>query len=143
MSSSNGEAVLLGDRAQGLANYPHARKLPNGLVFISGISSRRPDNTWEGVESQPDGTFKLDISKQTRAVIQNIEAILKASGGGLQNLVDLTVFLVDMADYNRFNAVYNEFFPDALKGPSRTTVAVKQLPNPRLLIEIKSTAYII
>jgi 2-aminomuconate deaminase len=50
------------------------------------------------------------------------------------------VFLVDMKDYAEFNAVYNEFF-SAATGPTRTTVAVKQLPNPRLLIEIKAVAY--
>jgi 2-aminomuconate deaminase len=53
--------------------------------------------------------------------------------------VDLTVFLVDMQHYNEFNQVYNQYF-DQKTGPTRTTVAVKQLPNPRLLIEIKATA---
>jgi 2-aminomuconate deaminase len=49
------------------------------------------------------------------------------------------VFLVDMQDYDAFNAVYNQYFTS--DGPTRTTVAVKQLPNPRLLIEIKAVAY--
>jgi 2-aminomuconate deaminase len=60
----------------------------------------------------------------------------------LEHLVDLTVFLVDMADYDGFNEVYNQYF-DAVSGPTRTTVAVKQLPcKPpnRLLIEIKAVA---
>ena len=50
---------------------------------------------------------------------------------------------IDMVikDYNEFNQVYNEYF-NAETGPSRTTVAVKQLPNPRLLIEIKSVALV-
>jgi 2-aminomuconate deaminase len=42
--SINGEAIILSDRAQALASYPHARKL-NGLVYVSGISSRKFDNT--------------------------------------------------------------------------------------------------
>ncbi|RKO91424.1 2-aminomuconate deaminase, partial [Blyttiomyces helicus] len=69
----------------------------------------------------------------------SIKAILAAGGATLENVVDLTVFLVDMKDYAGFNAVYNQYF-DAATGPSRTTVAVHQLPNPRLLIEIKAVA---
>ncbi|KAJ3220025.1 hypothetical protein HDU67_007758 [Dinochytrium kinnereticum] len=110
----NGTPILLKDRAGGLANYPHARKY-NGLVYVSGISSRRADNTWEGVEELPDGSWKLDIAEQTRAVITNIEFILKAAGSSLEHLVDLTVFLVDMKDYKIFNEVYNTFFPNPLE----------------------------
>lgn len=111
------------------------------MLYISGISSRNPDSkTWRGVE-ESDGKFILDIKEQTRAVIENIQNILKAANLGLENLVDLTVFLVDMKDYAAFNEVYNEYFTDPAKGPARTTVAVHQLPNPRLLIEIKSVAY--
>ncbi|KXN69056.1 Endoribonuclease L-PSP [Conidiobolus coronatus NRRL 28638] len=134
----NGEAIILSDRAQALASYPHARKL-NGLVYVSGISSRRFDNTYEGVTTLEDGTVKLDIKAQTRAVIENIKVILERSGSSLDNIVDLTVFLVNMEDYKGFNEVYNEYFK-ADTGPSRTTVAVHQLPNPNLLIEIKSIA---
>jgi 2-aminomuconate deaminase len=65
--------------------------------------------------------------------------ILKEAKSSLENVVDLTVFLVDMVHYDEFNQVYNEYF-DAETGPTRTTVAVKQLPNPRLLIEIKAIA---
>lgn len=64
---------------------------------------------------------------------------MKQANASLENIIDLTVFLVDMKDYNGFNEVYNQFF-DAQSGPSRTTVAVHQLPNPRLLIEIKAVA---
>ena len=70
-------------------------------------------------------------------MIKNIESILKSLGRDLKYVVDLTVFLVDMKDYEEFNQVYNLYF-DAVSGPTRTTVAVKQLPNPRLLIEIKA-----
>eukprot|EP00842_Homolaphlyctis_polyrhiza_P002517 jgi/Hompol1/3266/HPOL_003173-RA len=136
--NSNGQPVIVRTAAQSLANYPHARKA-GGFIFVSGISSRRFDNTWEGVVENADGTFVLDIKAQTRAVLNNIKTILEHAGAGLENLVDLTVFLVDMRDYNDFNSVYNEFL-DAETGPSRTTVAVKQLPNPRLLIEIKAVA---
>ena len=134
----NGTAVILPDRAGALANYPHARRA-GGLIFVSGVSSRRADNSHEGVTVGPDGSVVLDIGEQTRAVIRNIEAILAAAGAGLEHVVDATVFLVDMKDYAGMNAAYNEFF-DAKTGPSRTTVAVHQLPHPNLLIEIKVVA---
>ncbi|KAJ3340374.1 cytoplasmic RNA-binding protein [Gonapodya sp. JEL0774] len=65
-----------------------------------------------------------------------IKIILNAAGLGLENVVDLTVFLVDMKDYAGMNEVYNEYFK-AETGPSRTTVAVHQLPLDKLLVEIK------
>jgi len=77
----------------------------------------------------------LDIKEQTKAVIQNIESILKISGATLNNLVDLTVFLKDMNDYNGFNEVYNQFF-DSKNGPCRTTVAVKELPSVSIFLNI-------
>ena len=70
-----------------------------------------------------------------------MEAILKAAGGDLGNLVDMSVFLTDMAMYRDFNSVYNEFF-NAETGPSRTTVGVQSLPGPDLLIEMKGVAYL-
>jgi 2-aminomuconate deaminase len=70
MSTKNGVGFLLKSRAPGLANYPHARKA-GGMIYISGISSRRPDNSsWDGVIEKEDGTFILDIKQQTRAVIE-------------------------------------------------------------------------
>ena len=134
----NGTAFIIEEGAGALANYPHARKA-NGFIYVSGVSSRRPDNTHEGVTTHHDGTVERDIREQTRAVIRNIERILKAAGAGLEHLIDLTVFLVDMADYPGMNSAYNEFF-NAHTGPARTTVAVKQLPHPNLLIEIKGIA---
>ena len=66
--SNNGDAIILSNRAQALANYPHARRVGN-MVYVSGISSRKFDGTWEGVVETPDG-FELDIAVQTRAVIE-------------------------------------------------------------------------
>lgn len=130
---------ILEGRAGALASYPHARRVGD-LLFVSGTSSRRPDNTHEGADLQEDGTWKLDIGRQTRAVLENIDTILRAAGASIEDVVDITTFLVDMADFPGYNAVYNEFF-DAATGPTRTTVAVHQLPHPNLLIEIKAVAH--
>jgi len=86
------------------------------------------------------GTTQLDIRKQTKAVIENIKAILGSVGADLTNIVDVTTFLVNMNDFGGYNDVYGEYFD--YNGPARTTVAVHQLPHPHLLIEIKVTAYI-
>jgi 2-aminomuconate deaminase len=133
--------IILDDRAQALARYPHARVVPAAanLIYVSGISSRRPDNTHEGVTIHADGRVEKDIRAQTRAVLENIRVILKAGGADVENVVDITVYLVDMKDYAGMNEVYNEYFTKD-GGPARTTVAVHQLPHPNLLVEMKAVA---
>ncbi|MBK9255821.1 MAG: RidA family protein [Saprospiraceae bacterium] len=130
---------LLSDKAKPRGKYPHYKKAGQ-FIFVSGTSSRRPDNTFEGADSDEMGTTYLDIRKQTRAVIENIKAILNDAGADLSHVVDVTVFLVNMNDFGGYNEVYGEYFD--YSGPARTTVAVHQLPHPHLLIEIKATAYL-
>jgi 2-aminomuconate deaminase len=132
--------IILDDRAQALARYPHARVVGD-LVYVSGVSSRRHDNTHEGVTIHPDGRLELDIRAQTRAVLVNIRTILEAAGCQLTDVVDMTVYLVDMKDYPGMNEIWNEHFTKE-GGPARTTVAVHQLPHPNLLIEMKAVACI-
>jgi 2-aminomuconate deaminase len=129
---------IVGDRAAGYAQYPHARRAGD-LLFISGVSSRRPDNSHVGVTIHPDGHVERDIRAQTRAVIENIAAICAAGGASLDHVVDMTVFLVDLNDYKGMNEVYNEFFQPET-GPTRTTVVVRSLPHPHLLVEMKAIA---
>ena len=57
----------------------------------------------------------------------------------LENIVDISSFLVNMDDFDGYNEVYSEYFD--FDGPTRTTVAVHQLPHPHLLIEIKAVAH--
>jgi len=109
------------------------------FLFVSGTSSSLPDNSFAGASVDAMGTTTLDIRVQTRAVIENIQAILKGVGADLDDLVELNSFLVNMNDFGGYNAVYAEFFD--YDGPARTTVAVHQLPHPLLLIEIKAVAY--
>lgn len=119
--------------------YPHVKKIGE-WIFVSGTSCRRPDNSLAGVEVDAMGTTKLDIREQTRAVLDNIREILQSVGAGLENVVDVTTFLVNMNDFGGYNEIYGTFFN--YDGPTRTTVAVHQLPHPHLLIEIKVTAYL-
>ena len=133
------DIITAADRAQPLGRYPHTRRI-GPWVFISGTSSRKPDNSYAGAELSPDGSWQLDIRTQTRAVMENIRHYLHLNGGDLQHLVDVTVFLKDMKDFDAYNEVYNSFFASA--GPCRTTIAAADLPKPQILIEIKGTAYI-
>lgn len=134
----NGTGYVMGGRAKALASYPHLREY-QGMLFVSGTSSRRPDNTHIGATKIDDDEWDLDIRKQTRAVLENIKIILGTVGAGLQHCLAVTVFLVDFKDYQGMNEVYNEYF-DGDTGPTRTTVAVARLPHPNLLIEIQCTA---
>ncbi|NKS88640.1 RidA family protein [Rhodococcus hoagii] len=119
--------------------FPHV-KVAGDFVYVSGTSSRRPDNTFVGVEVDEMGTTNLDIRAQTRAVIENIRSILAEVGADLSDLVQVTSYLVSMNDFGGYNEVYAELFDET--GPTRTTVAVHQLPHPHLLIEIQGVAYV-
>jgi len=117
--------------------FPHV-KVAGGFAFISGTSSRRPDNTIAGAAVDELGTATLDIRVQTRAVIENIRGVLQAVGVDLANLTQVTAYLVNMNDFGGYNEVYAEYFDET--GPARTTVAVHQLPHPHLLIEMQAVA---
>ena len=120
--------------------YPHV-KVVGDFIFVSGTSSRRADNTIAGVELIDEmNTKKLDIEVQTREVLKNIDKNLQTVGANLKDVVDVTTFLVNMNDFAGYNKAYAEFFKKET-GPTRTTVAVHQLPHPDLLVEIKVMAY--
>lgn len=130
---------LVEGKATPRGKFPHVKRVGD-FIYVSGTSSRRPDNSFEGVDVDEMGTTNLDIRKQTAAVLKNIDDILKAEGASLKDVVDVTSFLVNMNDFKGYNETYAEFF-DYETGPTRTTVAVHQLPHPHLLIEIKAIAY--
>lgn len=124
----SGRSEVVPGKATPRGRYPHV-KVVGDFIYVSGTSSRRPDGSIAGA----------DIAGQTRAVIDNIEDILAAVGSGLGDLVQVTTYLVDMSDFDGYNDVYAEYFTEA--GPTRTTVAVRELPHPDLLIEIQAVAH--
>ncbi|MFG2564273.1 RidA family protein [Streptomyces sp. NPDC048567] len=126
-------------KARPRGRFPHFRRAGD-LVFVSGTSSRRPDNSFAGVATDELGTTDLDIRAQTRAVIEHIGDILADAGGGLADVVQVTAYLVSMNDFGGYNEVYGQYFTET--GPARTTVAVHQLPHPHLLIEIQAVAHL-
>lgn len=132
------QARVVPGKATPRGKFPHIKRAGD-FLFVSGTSSRRPDNSFAGAQADAMGTTQLDIRVQTRAVIENIRDILQSEGAGLEHLVEISAYLVSMNDFGGYNEVYGEFF--SADGPTRTTVAVHQLPHPHLLIEIKAIAY--
>jgi 2-aminomuconate deaminase len=132
------QSKIVGGKAKPRGKYPHVKRAGD-FWFVSGTSSRRADDSIAGAEVDSSGNVKLDIRVQTRAVIENIRDILESAGAQLQDLVEISTFLVNMSDFAGYNEVYGEFF--RYDGPARTTVGVRELPHPHLLIEIKAIAY--
>jgi len=132
------ESKVIEGKAKPRGKYPHVKRAGD-FYIISGTSSRRADNSIAGAESDDFGTTHLDIRAQTRAVIENIQDILRTVGADLSDLVEVTSYLVNMNDFAGYNEVYGKYFDQ--DGPARTTVAVHQLPHPHLLIEIRAVAY--
>ena len=132
------ESKVIAGKAKPRGKYPHVKRAGDFLI-VSGTSSRRADNSIAGAEVDEFGTTHLDIREQTRTVIENVRDILKAVGARLEDVVEVTTYLVNMNDFAGYNEVYGEFF--GYDGPARTTVAVHQLPHPHLLIEIRAMAY--
>jgi 2-aminomuconate deaminase len=132
------ESKVIDGKAKPRGKYPHLKRAGD-FLFVSGTSARRSDNSISGADVDEFGTTHLDIRLQTKAVIENIRDILQTAGAGLSDLVEITTYLVNMNDFGGYNETYAQFFD--YDGPSRTTVAVHQLPHPHLLIEIRAMAY--
>ena len=131
-------AKVLEDSAKPFGAYPHIKRAGDYL-FVSGTSSRQHDESFLGATENADGTVSLDIEAQTRGVILNIQKTLRSMDAELNDLVEVGTFLLDMNDFKAYNKVYSEFFDHS--GPARTTVGVRELPHPHILIEIKAIAY--
>jgi len=121
--------------------YPHARRVGN-LLFLSGVGPRTP-----GTNEIPGNVYNADkklvaydIEAQCRQVFANVRAVLEASGARWEDLVDVTVFLTDMArDFAAYNRIYAEYFRNPATAPCRTTLGITALPTP-IAIELKCVA---
>ena len=130
--------TLIPGKPQPRGKYPHFKRAGD-FIFVSGTSARRPDNTIAGAEVDALSTRRLDIKVQTRACIENIRSVLQHAGADLSDCVEIVAYLVNMNDFGGYNEAYAEYFD--YDGPARTSIAVHQLPNPLLLIEMKAVAY--
>ena len=100
------------------------------LVFVSGQAGRDPQT----------GAIADDGEGQTEQTLRNIAAILEAAGSSLAHVVRCGVFLVDISEFQKMNAVYARMFGD--HRPARTTVEVSALPAPGLRVEIDAVAVV-
>ena len=128
--------------AEPVGAFPHAKRVGN-LLFLSGIGPRtRGKKEIPGVTMDPDGNVvSYDIEIQCHAVFENVRFVLEDAGASWNNIVDVTVFLIDMRnDFPIFNRIYPSYFAGEGKpNPTRTTVEVRALPTP-IAIELKVIA---
>lgn len=111
------EKVTTEDAPAAIGPYSQAIKA-NGFVFVSGQVALDP-RTGQLVGE--------DVKAQTRRVLENIKAILEASGSSLDKVVKATVYLKDLNHFNQMNEIYGEYFKE--NPPARATVQVSRLPR--------------
>ncbi len=135
------QAVNSDNAPRAVGHYPHARRVGQ-FLFLSGIGPRNAaDNSIPGnVLSEFGSLLSYDIVAQCHSVLANVRAVLEASGAQWSDLVDVTVYLTDMArDFPAYNRVWSEYFPDEATAPCRTTLGITALPTP-IAIELKCLA---
>ena len=111
-----------------LAPYSPGIRAGN-VVYVSGVLAMDKDGRTVGVG---------DVARQTRQVLDNINAVLEAAGCGMKDVVFNAIFLKDMSDYAAMNAVYREYFP--AEPPARYCIRA-DLVKPEFLVEIAATAH--
>ena len=100
----------------------------DGYLFCSGQT---------GIDPETGELVSADLEAQTRQVLTNLKNVLEAAGSSLDRVVKTTVFIRDMADFPKMNAIYAEFFPS--NPPARSTIAVAGLPKGGV-VEIEAIA---
>lgn len=129
MSNQKRDVIISEKAPKAIGPYSVAIRTGN-LVFTSGQLGLNPAT----------GTLVLGgIEAETRQSLTNIHNVLVDSGSGMEHVVKTTVFLKDMADFPKMNAIYAEFFPS--NPPARSTIQVAALPKDGL-IEIEAVAVV-
>ena len=129
MDTSKKEVIRTDKAPKAIGPYSVAIRYQN-LVFASGQIPINPQ-TGELVGGE--------IEQQTHQVLTNIKNVLKAAGSSLEHALKCTVFLKDLGDFSRMNAVYAEYFK--VDPPARSAIEVAALPK-GAAIEIEAIAYI-
>lgn len=135
------EAIQSANAPKAVGSYPHARRAGN-LLFLSGIGPRSAaDNSIPGNVLDAGGNLlSYDMTAQCHAVFANVRSVLESCGSCMDDLLDVTVYLTDMArDFPVYNRIWAEYFPDPAKAPCRTTLGITSLPTP-IAIELKCIA---
>jgi 2-iminobutanoate/2-iminopropanoate deaminase len=101
------------------------------LIFVSGQGATDPST---------GSLAATDVERQTEQCLKNVAAILEAAGSSLQHVLRCGVFLIDMAEFQQMNGVYQRMFGE--HRPARTTIQAAALPGDGLRVEIDAVAYI-
>lgn len=143
--SPNGQAFLLNPNGpEGPTRFPQARSVPSNssTIYVSGIASILPDGTVAGFDEDQTP----DARKQTETILGTIDNIIRGASngkGGIHNLIDAVVYLTEMErDYAGMNEEWNKVFESRTAAPARATVGVKDLPDPRFVVEVKGVAIV-
>ena len=119
--SKEKEIITTDNAPAAIGPYSQAVKAGN-TVYLSGQIA---------IDPKTNDFVGGDIEKQTRQVLENLKAVLKASELSLSDVVNATVYLSDLNNYKKFNAIYAEYFPE--NPPARATVEVARLPKDALV----------
>jgi enamine deaminase RidA (YjgF/YER057c/UK114 family) len=104
--------------------------ISNGVIYIAG----------QGAHSHDPSTFDMEIGLHTKKVMDSVKLLVETGGGTMDSILQLTVYLAKIDDYDGMNKVFKDYFPNG--GPARTTVAVAALPG-NSLVEINCTAAVV
>ena len=128
MFTAEGKKIIYTDKApKAIGPYSQAVR-SEALVYTAGQV---------GIDPAGGELVEGGIEAQTRQVLTNLKNVLEASDSGLNFVVKTTVFLKDMNDFAKMNAIYAGFFPE--NPPARSTIAVAGLPK-GALVEIEAVA---
>jgi len=131
MNSSSLKAIVTKSAPAPVGPYSQA-VLANGWLYCSGQIPLHPSSgrlVGEG-----------DVEKQTRQVLSNLKAVLSAAGGSTSQVVRTTIYLVDLKDFGKVNAIYSETFEEE-PSPARACIQVAALPKDAR-IEIDCVAWL-
>lgn len=124
-------------KAKPRGSFPHVKRVQN-LVFVSGTSSRRPDESFAGITTFHDGSLFHNVFEQTRETMLNVSDILGTLSLGLSDIVDLEAFLINVEEEDLFHSAIDQVFDGSL--PAITTTVAKALPHPHQAVMIKAVA---
>ena len=131
------KSYTLPDKARPRGSFPHVKRVEN-LVFVSGTSSRRPDESFAGVTVFPDGSIFHDVFAQTRESMLNISDILGSLSLTTADIVSLEAFLINVEEESLFRRALAQAVDGEL--PMVSTTAAKALPHPHQAVMIKAVA---
>lgn len=132
------KSYTLPNKARPRGSFPHVERVEN-FVFVSGTSSRRPDESFAGVTVFPDGSIFHDVFAQTREALLNISDILGSLSLNLTDVVSVEAFLISMDEERLFRRALSQAFDGPL--PMVAATAAKALPHPHQAVMVKAVAY--